>query len=384
MAVRTYTCVKTGKTKFEAYVHMRSRNDCSIRVQKAKRCSTEREAIKEERRLIRVVSELIAKEEARGNCWAKVISQWEYEAYKYMRNPKSGRSITQKTIRDSVNMLCHWTENWLPIPAKELNAGHGKSVLQHAEDAELSKSSVQKLKHTINTVYDFGIQKKIILGVSNSPVYGIPITIKDDDKLPEILTVDEVQRLLMEAKARNHAWYPIWAIALMTGMRSSELFALRKESVLLHEGLIRINESWDWMTNSAKATKANYWRNAPIAEPLRPVLKELFVANNDSEFLLPRFPEWIHGDQAGVLRAFCKRIGITSVRFHTLRACFATHLLASGVDEAVVMRIGGWRAFKTFQIYVRLAGIKEKGATDNLGNIFLPKENVLKIFPQIA
>ncbi len=67
-----------------------------------------------------------------------------------------------------------------------------------------------------------------------------------------------------------------------------------------------------------------------------------------------------------------KEIGIEKdVVFHTLRACFATHLLASGVDQATVMKIGGWQDLKTFQIYVRLAGIEVKGATDVLD--VLPK-----------
>ena len=62
-----------------------------------------------------------------------------------------------------------------------------------------------------------------------------------------------------------------------------------------------------------------------------------------------------------------KKIGIPSdVVFHTLRACFATHMLALGVDQATVMKIGGWKDIKTFQIYIRLAGIEVKGATDIL------------------
>ena len=68
-----------------------------------------------------------------------------------------------------------------------------------------------------------------------------------------------------------------------------------------------------------------------------------------------------------MLRQYLKDLGIESdVVFHSLRACFATHLLASGVDQATVMKIGGWREIKTFQIYVRLAGVEVKGATNAL------------------
>ncbi len=58
---------------------------------------------------------------------------------------------------------------------------------------------------------------------------------------------------------------------------------------------------------------------------------------------------------------FLKSIGIEKyVNFHNLRACFATHILASGAEPTQVMKIGGWADFKTFQIYVRMAGVDVK------------------------
>jgi hypothetical protein len=40
--------------------------------------------------------------------------------------------------------------------------------------------------------------------------------------------------------------------------------------------------------------------------------------------------------QARVLRCFLKRIGIKDVKFHALRACFATQLLAKNIPPAVL------------------------------------------------
>ena len=78
------------------------------------------------------------------------------------------------------------------------------------------------------------------------------------------------------------------------------------------------------------------------------------------------------GKQGGGLRAFLTEVGINKdVVFHTLRACFATHMLAQGANQATVMKIGGWRNIKIFQIYVRLTGVEVKGATDILS--VLPK-----------
>ena len=76
--------------------------------------------------------------------------------------------------------------------------------------------------------------------------------------------------------------------------------------------------------------------------------------------------QWNKGEQARVLRMFCQGIGLRSVCFHTLRACFATQLLANDVAPARIMKICGWRDLKTMQHYVRLAGVDERGATETL------------------
>jgi len=83
-----------------------------------------------------------------------------------------------------------------------------------------------------------------------------------------------------------------------------------------------------------------------------------------------------------ILRTFLRSFGIENyVNFHTLRACFATHVLASGAEPTQVMKMGGWADFKTFQIYIRMAGIDVKGVTDNFR--VMPKaielDNVVKI-----
>lgn len=99
--------------------------------------------------------------------------------------------------------------------------------------------------------------------------------------------------------------------------------------------------------------------------------------------MLPVFPEWKNGQGGVVLRMFLKKIGIDKeVVFHTLRACFATHLLSTGVEPLKVMRMGGWSDLKTFQIYLRMSGVDVRGVAEGLQ--VLPSEidtkNVIPLF----
>lgn len=102
-------------------------------------------------------------------------------------------------------------------------------------------------------------------------------------------------------------------------------------------------------------------------------MKEVKIeAIKPDAFLFPRSWEWDQGQQASILRGFCQANRLTSVRFHALRACFATQLIATGIPATVVMKICGWKDMKTMQRYIRLAGIDEAGATETLH--FIPTE----------
>ena len=204
-----------------------------------------------------------------------------------------------------------------------------------------------------------------------SPTYDIVLG-RDVEKKPEILTLAEIQRLIEMAYEQKHSWRRVWSTAILTGMRSGELLALEKSDVDFENMLINVNKSHNCRLKIYKSTKAGYWRQIPISTDLEKILKEQFVQNPNSSYVFEKFSDWEKGGQARILRSFCYLIGLPSIKFHTLRACFATQMLRSGVEPAKVMKIGGWKELKTMQRYVRLSGIDVMGATE-----------VIKIMPLV-
>ncbi len=246
---------------------------------------------------------------------------------------------------------------------------------------EKSISFIKKVKNTVNVIYNYGIEEGLILGVHQSPVYGIKLH-QRKEKVPDIFSLEEIKKFLYEARRLDNPWYPIWATALLTGMRNGELYALEWDDVDFENNIVRVSKSFNKRMNKTKETKGGYWRHVPMS----PELRNLFLTLRSSstiKFVLPRFREWQRGNQSPVLKTFLFGIGLPKIKFHALRACFATQLLAKGTPPAIVMKICGWRDLKTMEFYIRVAGVDEKGATDCLK--VLPSEaevleNVVNLF----
>lgn len=349
-----------GEKSFSVYVNLRSRPMPNLRFQKrVTGIKSMAEAQRTEKALVKELTMKVAQGEGHGFTWRMVVDKWAA----FVDSPYfMDRKYNPATVSDYVSMMHTWTKDWLDKPAAEISRGDGREVLDRVLVQGRTKAFQKRLKNTINMIFNWGIESKIIRGVTHSPVFGLKIVLKEDKK-PEILKLEEIRRLLKEARERNHPWYPIWAVALLTGMRNGELFALKWSDVDLEKGLITVQRSYNKRTGEYKSTKAGYWRTVPISQELQDLLRNLELSN---EFVLPKNSHWKLGQQAKVLKDFCQEIGLPAIKFHTLRACFATCLISQGVEPIKVMKVCGWMDLKTMSFYIRLSGIDEFGITDRV------------------
>ena len=251
----------------------------------------------------------------------------------------------------------HWQD-------KELNTITKSDIYQvvfEKADNLFTANSRKHLLKMIKRIFQMAVEEGIL---DRNPCIGITVKVPEIDQ--KVLTNAEVEIFLREAKAVNHRFYPIWAMALMTGMRSGEMFALRWTDINLEARTISITKQWT-SKNGFGPTKSRTNRLIPISDNLLMFLKELKLQKLNGEFVLPHLSEWEKGEQARATRDFCQAIGVTSVKFHDLRATFITNLLARGESLARVMCVVGHRELRTTNCYLRKAGVEISGATDKLG-----------------
>jgi len=147
-------------------------------------------------------------------------------------------------------------------------------------------------------------------------------------------------------------------------MRNGELYALRWERVDLSKRIMVICEAWT-KENGFKDTKTGDDRTVEIAKSLVPLMDELYK-NRTDEFVLPRLGSWSTAGQSQIIKDFLATINLPLIRFHDLRASWATIMLSKGIEPVKVMAMGGWKDLKTMQIYIRKSGIHIQGITDSL------------------
>lgn len=240
-----------------------------------------------------------------------------------------------------------------------------KVVFENA--ANVSSYTQRGLLKIVKRVFNIAIEEGLLV---RNPAVGIRVRCAEANQA--VLNRSEIEILLREAQKVEHRFFPHWTLALLTGMRSGELYSLRWTDVDLVTGKINISKAWT-RYNGEGPTKTAKNRICPISNECRKFLEKLKLQYaKDSEYVLPRIWEWDQGEQARVLKSFCQEIGITPIKFHDLRATFITQMLNNGVPLSKVMAIVGHSSLKTTQGYLRLSGKDIEGATEDL-NIQVPE-----------
>lgn len=284
--------------------------------------------------------------------WSKVITEF-IEA-------SLNRGLMQKTVYNwRVCLEAHTLGAWSDRLVDSITTQEIRLLLEAKVGAK-SSSHRRYFLRTVRSAFEYAVESGYIL---RNPTPQLKF--KVGDKIQKVLTEDQARLLLLKARDREWQWYPHYALALYTGMRNGELYALTWEKVDFDRRTILVDCAWN-SKDGFKSTKSGDDRMIEIAPSLLPILRELHEQADGSPFVLPQLYEWQKGEQAKHLATFLSANGLPAVRFHDLRATWATMLLSKGVEPIKVMKMGGWKDLETMMIYARKAGVDIKGAMDCL------------------
>ncbi|MFH0771721.1 MAG: tyrosine recombinase XerC [Candidatus Omnitrophota bacterium] len=232
-----------------------------------------------------------------------------------------------------------------------------RRYLAHLKEANLSKVSMARKIASIRSFFKF-LCREGIVKVSPAAALSAP---KRDKHLPKFLDESEVTKLIespagdSEAALRDRA---ILETLYSSGIRVSELVGLDINRIDQIGGVLKVYG------------KGKKERIVPIGDralqAIRVYLLKRRVSKpgSDNVFLLNKSGRRI--TDRSIRRIINKYILMTSIKEkispHTLRHCFATHLLDHGADLRSVQELLGHANLSTTQIYTHVTTERLKSA----------------------
>lgn len=180
---------------------------------------------------------------------------------------------------------------------------------------------------------------------------------KTPKKLPIILSPEEVLQFLSCVTASNH--HAILTCCYAAGLRISEAIALQVPHIDSQRMMIRVEQG--------KGQKDRYVMLSP---KLLETLRSWWRQERPQPWLFPGSIPGMHITR-GAVEVACQEAqqqsGIPKpITPHTMRHCFAVHLLEQGVDVRTIQLLLGHRSLATTARYLRIATTKVCSTTSPL------------------
>ena len=278
-------------------------------------------------------------------------------------------------------------------------------LIDRASDNNYAYERQNKIKVILKDMLQRAVEDNLIV---NNPVSGIKL--RADKKIKaKSLTLDE-QNTFFDY-CRNTFYDNLFNVAVNTGLRPGELFALQLEDIDLENGFIDVNKTLvyqKYLTDEKKEfhveppkTKQSY-RKVPINSICREYLKRQFELKKivsqkrpkqQNEYLfVTKFNTPLNSVlYSGAIKAVIKQINLIrpfEEQFkvfsgHTFRHTFATRCFENGVDAKVVQKYLGHASLKmTMDLYTHVTD--DKSAMDIEKIVPESKEQVIKFKPKTA
>ena len=283
---------------------------------------------------------------------------------KYLAFLQFERKLSENTIesywRDLKDFIDFMITDYKFNSVKDIKINHINYYINSLEkyidvnNNEVNKksSSINRSISSIRNFYKYLVNNEII---KEDPTKSI-ISLKIDKKIPDILSVEEINNILNVFdmnKKNNIRDKAIISLLYSSGLRVSELITLQLTNLFLDDDIIKI------------FGKGNKERLVPIGGIAKKDLeiyinniRPIYTRNIDSKgllFLSNRGKELSRKTVWNIIKVSSLKANINKkVSPHTFRHSFASHLLEGGAGLRVVQELLGHSSISTTQIYTQL------------------------------
>ncbi len=271
-----------------------------------------------------------------------------YESY--LTEEKSLSSNTLECYMRDIKQYLTYLDSMQIDGINEADRSCIQEYIHRLEDEGISTSTILRKLSSIRSYYRFLIHENKI---SHDPTENLEGP-KSERKLPSILTIAEINRLMDQPMGEDPKTIRDKAMLELlygTGIRVSELINLNIDDVDVNKGIVKCRGSNRERTMDIESRTLTYLKL--YLEQSRPQL----VRNKDERSLFVNF----HGRRMTrqgfwkIVKFYTQKANIDKdITPHTLRHSFAIHLLNKGADIRVLQEILGHSDISTTQMYAQL------------------------------
>jgi integrase len=263
------------------------------------------------------------------------------------------------------------------LPIDQIQRRDIKQFIYDKLNQGLSASSVRNIKSTLSGVLSSAFEDELIAG---NPVSGLGKLIKKTDPKKHInpFTKDEILLLLDTARVHFPRYYPVFLIAVSTGMRLGEVIGLQPGDIDFNGRFIEVRRSI--VRGRVETPKNGKSRRVDMSMMLAQALKDHLI-NTKEETLWKGWtkpPETLfYNDEGNPLdkRNLAQRYyekclakaGLRRANWHCLRHTYASIHISQGESLAYVRDQLGHHSIQiTVDIYGHLVPGSNRSAADRL------------------
>lgn len=251
------------------------------------------------------------------------------------------RNYSSRTIRTYSDLLTK-VEKFYNLPLDTVSVENFKAYLHHRITKE--EISVAMVNQYISAF------KILQVDVLKRDWQQIKIKRpRREKKLPVVLSIDEVERLI--AVTQNIKHKSILMLSYSSGIRLEELQQIKPSAIDSSRMQVHVVQG--------KGKKDRYTLlSVKALETLRVYYKYTRPSNYLFESQYKKGKPLAGSTLNKIVKKNATKAGITKkISFHTLRHCFATHLLEKGVNLRLIQQFMGHTSLKTTSGYLHLVNI---------------------------
>lgn len=238
------------------------------------------------------------------------------------------------------------------LDVKQIKLHHLNDFVKELYDLGLSARTQSRILSGIKQFFRFMLMEG---DIDEDPAELLEMP-KIGKKLPEVLTIEEVDALLAAvdlSKSEGHRNKAIVETLYSCGLRVSELVNLRYEDIFFDEGFIRV------------IGKGNKQRLVPVSPSVAKEIGLYEVATRNHMKIQAGNESFVFLNRRGakltrvmiftIIKNLAEVAGIRkNISPHTFRHSFATHLLEGGANLRAIQEMLGHESITTTEIYTHL------------------------------